>query len=123
MRSTNGVVGGACGLFLVANLVMGCSADVEGAGQGGGAGDVGTGGAVGASGSSMAGSAGSSATGAGGSGGGSSGAAGGSGSSSDAGGVDDASRPMSDGGCQFSDVVPPALFAMLFPDIQPPYTY
>jgi predicted chitinase len=33
------------------------------------------------------------------------------------------SQPPSDGGCQFSDVMPPALFAMLFPDIQPPYTY
>jgi predicted chitinase len=31
--------------------------------------------------------------------------------------------PRSDAGCQFSDVMPPALFASLFPDIQAPYTY
>src|SRR5262245_43646907 len=139
MRSTNGVVGCGCALLVAIGLAMGCSGDVEGAGQGGAIGEggaastaTGSGGTSSSKTSSAASAGGSSAaaTGTGGNAGaatsgtgGSSGGAGGSaGSASDAGRAD-ASQPPSDGGCQFSDVMPPELFAMLFPDIRAPYTY
>jgi predicted chitinase len=99
--------------------MIGCSGDAQGVGQ------AGAGGAMATNGTRAATVATAVTTGTAGSGdGGATGGSAGSGASRDSGAPGaDASGPVSDAGCQFSDVMPPDLFAMLFPDIKAPYTY